>query len=218
MPPPDRPDDPDPTPPKPSPETVSLLRRCKEGDRQALEDLATRFYPAVSRIVRARAGPGLRRREDLEDLVQDAFVRVLEGLEKFEARPDAHFVAYLAHIAHNVVVNKAEYYRAQKRDVGRELSSQRLRKAAESSVFGSRLVAQSTSVPDKVAHKEIEQKVDECLSGLDEDHREVILLRNYAGADWVFIAKRLDRSVAAAQQLHNRARVKLTEAVRRWRS
>lgn len=37
-----------------NPTTVLRLHRCKEGDRDALNELVVRFYPPVFRMVRAR--------------------------------------------------------------------------------------------------------------------------------------------------------------------
>ena len=200
--------------PKLNPTTVLLLGRCKEGDRDALDALVVRFYPPVFRMVRARMGPVLARKEGVEDLVQDTFLQVLRGLDSYELRPDAHFIAYLAKVAQATVVNKLDYYRAEKRAAEREVPIQKMRTALGESTYGHQLVRGSASPGSKAAAQEMEDIVDSCVSRLEEAHREVILLKDYAGADWAFIAEQLGRTVGAAQQLHQRARAKLSDAVR----
>ena len=91
-----------------------------------------------------------------------------------------------------------------------------MRTSTQESSLGWDVVAESTYIPEKVSRAELEKIVDECLEALTDHYREVILLRDYAGADWDFIAKELDRSsVGAAQQLHRRARVELAAQVQK---
>jgi DNA-directed RNA polymerase specialized sigma24 family protein len=62
---------------------------------------------------------------------------------------------------------------------------------------------------------EDKQLLDECLAGLQEDMREVILLRDFAGASWAHIASRLGRpSSDAARKQHERTLIALREAIR----
>lgn len=211
------PTDPSPDPPdreQPSQDTVSLLRRCREGEPDALDRLVQRFYGPVRRMVRARLGRSLRRREDLEDVVQETFLRVLRSWSSFEPLPDGRFANFLATLVQREIASRAHFHAAQKRDLDREVPLERMRAAGDSSRIELEIVADTTSVPSKVSRAELAEIVDGCLLDLDEDQREVILLRDYSGADWEYIAGKLERpSVAAAQQMHRRARVKLCELV-----
>jgi DNA-directed RNA polymerase specialized sigma24 family protein len=60
----------------------------------------------------------------------------------------------------------------------------------------------------------MEEVLDECIGTLDEDYREVVLLRNHAGGSWSWIAEQLGRSSPdASRKLHARAMIELTEMV-----
>lgn len=195
-------------------ETRVLLQICQRGDADALDRLARRFYPAVSRMVRARMGPRLRAKEGLEDIVHDVFVRLLTSLDNYEPRSDARFVTYLAKIVHRTVATRAERDRTLKRDVDREVPIDRKVNATDSSTFGQQLVGQSVSVREVVAGREMEAIVDECVAALDDDQREVILLRDYACSSWEDVGAELGRSAEAARKLHQRARANLIDAVK----
>lgn len=196
-------------------DTVSLLRRSKNGDGAAREELFGRFYPPVFRIVRARVGPRLLRREQVEDLVQETLLRVFEGLETFQSRPDAHYIAYLAKVADRTIANRATYYGAQKRDSHGDVPLT-FRTGPEGSDSRWDPVAQSTSISKKVALTEMEEILDECVAKLPSTYREVILMRRYAGANWAFMAQEFGRPTPeAAEQLYRRARMKLTRLVRK---
>lgn len=199
-----------------SPGTVALVRRFQGGDRLALERLMERFYPRVQRIVAVRTGARLRGKLELDDVVQEVLLRALGGLQQFEVRPDGRLIHWLAKLAEREIANLANFHRAQKRDSGMEVSIDAMRSAAKDNSLGWDLVADTTYVSEKASRHELEKIVDECLEELSEPHREVILLRDYASADWDYIAEEMQRSsVGAVQQLHQRARAELSNKVQK---
>ncbi len=198
---------------EPSPEsTFALLARHRAGDAAAIETLVARYYPRVERMVRVRLGATLRERETVADVVQDVFVRVIEGLEGYERRPDARWVDWVVRLAQNEISNHARRDRAKKR--GGAIARQVQQHAESAATLD--IPAGSTEVHARVARREAAQLVDRCLGDLSEPHREVILLRDYAGADWKDIAEKLQRpSPEACQELYRRARNDLGDRVRR---
>lgn len=190
--------------------SLVLLARYRAGEHQALEKLLRRCYPRVERIVRVRLGPALKERDGIADVVQDVFVRIVEGLEKFEARTDSRWIDWVARLAQHEIADHARRAGAKKR--GGALA-ERVRAVAESedgSPTPADLPADSTAVPSRAARRELTELVDRCLSELSEPHREVILLRDYAGEAWAAIAEQMGRpSPEACQELHRRARREL---------
>ncbi len=191
--------------------TYALLRRHRAGDKVALQVLMERYYPRVRRIVRVRLGAALLQRETIDDVVQDVFVRIVEGLIQYEERVDARWIDWVAQLAQNEIANHARRDGTRKR--GGDLAA-RVRSLAESAASFA-AAADSTAVHSKVATREAEAIVDQCLHELSEPHREVILLRDYADCDWKTVAEQMGRSTAeACQELHRRA---LQELRRRYR-
>jgi DNA-directed RNA polymerase specialized sigma24 family protein len=61
---------------------------------------------------------------------------------------------------------------------------------------------------------EVREILDEEVAGLPDEQRRVVLLRDYIGEDWDRIAAELDRENGAARQLHQRAWIRLRQALR----
>ncbi|MCB9916510.1 MAG: sigma-70 family RNA polymerase sigma factor [Planctomycetes bacterium] len=207
-----RPDD---TPPH-ALETFALIQRHRAGDRAALDELFARYAERVRRIVRVRMGSFLRSRAEVEDVVQETMLRAFRSLDRYEEREDAKLIDWMARIAENSLRNLFQREHAGKRDAAREVALESLRDKAAPSSLGWDVVADSVPPPDKVAHAEMEEIVDDCLAELPEEQREIILLVDYARADWELVAERTGRaSAGAAQQYHRRARVALAAKVER---
>jgi len=188
----------------PPPPTVHLVERAQAGESAALDELVERYYPRIWRIVRIRVGGRVRWSSSLDDVVQGVMLRVIQGVERFEARSDSQFIHWVARLAHNEICDQGR--QGQRRpDPTDEVS---------------RVVArEARSLLSRYADDEEQRQVDECLAGLEPMHREVLLLRDYEGASWEEIHASLDRpSVGACQQLHQRAKEKLKQALARRRS
>ena len=71
--------------------------------------------------------------------------------------------------------------------------------------------AASDTLPEATAERhELKEMIDEAMLELKDEYREIILLREYAQADWETIARDVGApNVRAAQATHYRARAKL---------
>lgn len=76
--------------------------RAQKGDRVALDALVRRYHEDVARVLWRFA----RQRTDLDDLVQETFLRALRGLKQW--RSDRPFIHWLRRIAANT---GRDYYR-----------------------------------------------------------------------------------------------------------
>ena len=96
----EQPDDPAPLPAPGTPDealdaTRELLYRAKEGDREALDQLMSRYLPRLRRWASGRLPMYARSLLDTADLVQDTLLRVIEGLDRVEVRGPGGFQAYV---------------------------------------------------------------------------------------------------------------------------
>lgn len=99
-------------------DTHELLARHRAHDRSALQQIVTRYYSRVERMVRVRMSAFLLARETVADVVQDVFVRVVEGVVGYAPREDARFIDWLARLVQNALVDHVRRGRAHKRSVG----------------------------------------------------------------------------------------------------
>ncbi len=184
---------------------MDILLRAQAGDRAALDQLASRYQERLLRIVRIRLGPGgnaLRRFLYSGDLVQETWKAALSGLGDLEIRGDTDLLNWLARIATNKLRDMHDHFHAQRRSIEREQDLADLQSAGP--------LDSSPGPQSRAANAELREMIDASLAELDEDYREVIVLRDYCGADWESIAARLGRAnIHAAQQLHQRAWIKL---------
>ena len=75
--------------------TTDLLRRAREGDAQALDDLIRRHQGPLRRWARGRLPRWTRDLRDTEDLVQETLTQTLRHIKDFEPRHDGALQAYL---------------------------------------------------------------------------------------------------------------------------
>ncbi|MCA8979140.1 MAG: sigma-70 family RNA polymerase sigma factor, partial [Planctomycetes bacterium] len=196
-------------------ESIALVQRYRGGDAQALEVLFARYVERVERIVYVRSGEFLRGRQESADLAQDVLLKMFMDIDRYEIRDDARFVDWAATICERTLRNRVRHHRAEKRDVVRERELDR-RPGPDGSVDAREAASPDASPQDQLGERERKQLVDDCLRELREDHRDVILLRDLAGADWDHVCEALGSvSKAAAQQLHRRARIALGERLGR---
>jgi RNA polymerase sigma-70 factor, ECF subfamily len=90
---------------------VRLVRRIRDGDQAAFEELVGRAWPRVARI----AGRFFRQADAIDDIAQEVFVKAYVGLGSWEARvPLEH---WLTRIAVNACYDEL---RRRKRTTGHE--------------------------------------------------------------------------------------------------
>ena len=192
--------------------SLDLLAQAQDGDRQALEDLLRRYQDRIRRIVRIQLGSSpLRRDHDSMDIVQSTFRAALPKIGDLTPRSAASLLQWLALIATNQVRDAYAAQRALKRDIGREVGFD-----PTQSVDG---VAAQLSAPDaspehRALLNEMRELLDDEVARLPEDQRRVVLLRDYCGEGWDRIAIELERGNGAARELHQRAWIKLRQALR----
>ena len=127
-----------------------LILDVRRGSRDAFETLFERYRGPIWQFFRRRVTDAAR----AEELAQDTFVALLEGAHRFEAR--TAFRAYLFGIAYNL------------------LSADR-RKAAHRHVDPLDVDPPSGSTGDPDSGLWVRQALEQ----LDEDDREILMLREY---------------------------------------
>lgn len=197
--------------------TDALLDRYRKGDSGSLERLFIRHLEAVQRIVRIRTGSFLRSRAEEEDVLSEVLLEALRSIDTYRSRCDARFIQWLSKVAENRIRGLVEREGALKRlPTGRMISLQATRFDREASTVAHQIAAEFTSASEALGRKEMCAILDDCLRAEAKPiHREVILMRDYAGGDWDWIAQELGcPTKEAAKELHQRAIKKLKERVR----
>lgn len=196
-------------------QSLDLVLRAQEGDAHALNRLIERYYGRVRRIVRLRLGSKLRESVDSEDILQETFFAAVRAFENFEMREEASLINWLSRLAERQIIAAADYHGAKKRDHGRNVSLTQTNVPTQSVRVPIDHMDETTLPIEKLANHEETELVESCLDRLPEEYRELILLRNYAGASWESVAEETNRpSAAAARMMHARAVIELGKLLR----
>ena len=81
--------------------TQHLVALAKEGDEAAVSQLCSVYGERVRRIIRLRLDQKLRPKLDSVDVVQDALILALDGLQDFTYKNEGDFLRWLSKIAEN---------------------------------------------------------------------------------------------------------------------
>jgi len=186
-------------------ESLDLARRAAAGDELAVEELLLRHLPALRAFVRLRMGPELRAKESASDLTQSTCREVLQHIDRFQHGGEASFRQWLFTTALRKVKNRVAYYRAGKRDVGREAAP-----AGASGEADLDLLYQTLSTPSRrLMGEERRARLEAAFDQLPEEYREVILLARIVGLPHAEVARSMGRSVSASRSLLYRALAEL---------
>ena len=196
--------------------SLELVQQAQGGDLDALNRLFERYYERVRRIVRIRLGRRVRGHLDSDDVLQDTFIAAVQNFNRFEVREPASLIHWFSRIAEHRIMAASEHQSRQKRDPGRERALRFVQDSQRSGELNLEPAASVTAPLSALIHDENLEQLEECLGELKEEWREVVLLREYAGASWPTIQGILGvSSPDAARMLYSRAITELTLQLRK---
>lgn len=163
---------------------AELIARWKSGDQRAATELVERHASALARFAVSCGA-----RDDVEELVQDTFVRAFGSLEGF--RGDSSFRTWLFTIERRLLMDR---HRAEKR----KPQGVPIAEADSATEF---------DPLDELVANESEVQVHRAVQRLTPTQREVFLLRVTAGLSYREIAEAVGSTEGAARvHYHNAMR------------
>ena len=85
-----------------------LVDGAKEGDRAAFDELVQIHQSRLKTFVQSRIGSDLKQSLDAEDVLQDAFVRSFELIDRFTWKGEESFFRWLTAIAGHLIWNASQ--------------------------------------------------------------------------------------------------------------
>jgi RNA polymerase sigma-70 factor (ECF subfamily) len=164
-----------------SADTVDLLNRARAGDGQALNEIFAHHRHRLRRMVDMRLDRRVQARIDASDVVQDAYVDVMNRLEDYLRDPHLPLFLWLRLIVGERLLKlHHRHLGAQMRDAGREVSLYRgALPAASSAALAAQLLGKHTSPTQAVLRAERVLRLQEALNTLDPLDREILSLRHF---------------------------------------
>ena len=183
---------------------LALVNAAREGDMQAFEQLIGKYDRNVFRIAQHIT----QNREDAEDVVQDAFLKAYQNLNKFQG--NSKFYTWLVRIA----VNEA-LMRLRKRKADKTVSMDEDVETEDGSM--PREVADWSPNPEQLyGQSELGDILGKTIQGLPASFRTVFVLRDVEGMSTEETAEMLGLSVPAVKSRLLRARLQLRERLNRY--
>jgi RNA polymerase sigma factor (sigma-70 family) len=188
----------------PSRGTDSSTTRTEPADGLRLAALEGRLRLLVLHL----AGRAILARAEIDDLVQEVFLRAVSSGPLPRREPDdatdAALYRYLSTIARHAVIDAARAIRTRKR----EGITDRLLHSEWSQVPGlreSQVAGGDPGPPTRAVGAEGIERLARGFQALDPDHRRVIGLRQFEGLSAAESARRMGRSETAVHSLYRRA-------------
>jgi len=185
-----------------APDDRELVRRAQAGDKEAFEELVRRHQHRVFAV----AGGILRRREDVEDVAQQVFVKAYFSLRRFDQR--AAFSTWL----YKITVNECWDLLRKKKVRPLLYESDLSEEQAGQFSAAERLESGAQDVSDKL---EAQQQVENLLQGLDERDRMMLILKEVEGFAIDEIAEILNLNANTVKVRLFRARRRIVNQVRK---
>jgi len=175
---------------------ATLVERCRRGDDLAWEALVRRFQARIYGL----AFHYLRDSEEARDMAQEIFVQVYRKLDSF--REDENLVPWMLRVGRNMCIDRLRRIKARP-----PASDLVLDEDAE-------LAASGPSPEDTADVEGRKRLLHRALDGMNDKHREVILLKEIEGLKVEEIADLLAEPVGTIKSRSNRARIELAARVR----
>jgi RNA polymerase sigma-70 factor (ECF subfamily) len=184
-----------------------MLHRARGGDRAAFEELFRRYSDELRQAIGLRLDRRLQARLDVSDVLQDTYLEAVRRLPAYLQGPEVSFGLWLRWLARDrLLVLHRHHLGTDMRSVRRELP---LLPADSSAQFLRGLGGAGPSPSQVIGAVEVAEQLRRALEQLDDDEREVILMRHFEHLANRDIAWLLGLSESAAHKRYARALLRL---------
>jgi RNA polymerase sigma-70 factor, ECF subfamily len=169
---------------------INLIRRCKNNDKNAFNELLSRYEGYLYRICYSFT----YNKEESLDMMQEVYIKVFRAIASFdETRP---LLPWLKKIAVNTIINH-----------------RKKRRIPETSLDFSpeNFLASKEDTEETVLFDDTRDVVDKLIAGLPEQYRMALILRYHEEMSYEHIADTLDQPLGTVKNSVFRARNLLRE-------
>ena len=177
------------------------LARARRGESAALSQLVRHYQRPVfalcARLLCSRASA------QVEDVAQEAFIRVIRGLPKFDPQGTARLSTWILTVASRTCLNALR---------GKRREAPFMEPAGQDGAEDGR-GSEAPSPEQSAVERDLGRRVEAAMAALPEDMRAVLVLRAYHDLDNPEIASALELEVGTVKSRLSRARAALREAL-----
>ncbi|HRY37254.1 MAG TPA: sigma-70 family RNA polymerase sigma factor [Smithellaceae bacterium] len=185
---------------------LKYVMACQNGDTEAFSVLVERYSRKMLNV----AYRMLSDYDEACDITQEAFLAAFRSIKAFKA--EAKFSTWLCRIVINCAKNRLK----QRQSLSRYGSASLERVAAEQGDCACCLAASNENDPAlQLERKELEVEVQKCISMLDGDYREVMVLRDIQGFSYEEIREVLQIPDGTVKSRLSRARLAVKDCLKK---
>jgi len=187
-------------------EDYNLVSLCKKGNVDAFEVLVRKHQKRMLNIAYRMIG----NYEDACEIVQDAFVSAYKGIKDFEEK--SRFSTWLYTIVLNLSRNRLKQLKIRSY---REEFSLNDPVITDDSQINKEPASGETTILERLERRDVQQKVQGCINSLDNEFREVLILRDIHGFSYDEISNMLKIPEGTVKSRIFRARDVLRDCLKR---
>jgi RNA polymerase sigma-70 factor (ECF subfamily) len=174
----------------------AIVIECKK-DSEYFALLVDRYVPKLTRYIRRRS---LATSDDIEDLLQNIFIKVYRNLNDYDTT--LLFSSWIYRIAHNEMI---DWYRREKRRATLSLDD-------DAQDIVTKLMSDD-DLTTRFSNEEQKKYIINTLNGLDEKYKEILLLRFFEEKSYEEIADILKIPAGTVAVRINRAKKQLQKKI-----
>jgi len=189
-----------------SEKTAELMDAVREGDSGAAGRLLERHRAALRRLVDMRMDRVLQRRVDASDVVQDVLLEANQRLVDYLQNPAMPFHLWLRQIAKDRMIDLYRRHRlAAKRSLDREQPLEVPRLDQSTMDLAAQLCDRELTPAEAATWRELQRRFAAAVEQLNENDREIVLMRHFEQLSNREVAASLSLTEAAAGMRYLRA-------------
>lgn len=179
-----------------------LVQQCRFGDQGAVEQLILKYQNRIYNVVLKICA----NHDDAAELTQETFVKIIENVDRFEAK--SSFYTWAFRIAVNLAIN---YCKRKTKSAARSLDSDDSDNYPDAgAALKEFLHDQRACEPAEIAaNAELCEMAIKALMKLDEPQRTAVVLKDIEGMNYSQIAKVLNVELGTVKSRLSRARANL---------
>lgn len=179
-----------------------IVQRVQAGDKLAFNLLVSKYHRRVARLLTRM----VRNQEDIEDVVQETFIKAYRAIGNF--RGDSAFYTWIYRIAINTAKNLLVTQ-------GRRPSTLKESNDGDSETFEDNAALSNIDTPESLYQtKQIGEAVNEAMAALPEELRSAIVMREIDGLSYEEIASAMDCPIGTVRSRIFRARESIAAKIK----
>ncbi|MCE2746601.1 MAG: RNA polymerase sigma factor RpoE [Burkholderiales bacterium] len=179
-----------------------IVQRVQAGDKLAFNLLVSKYHRRVARLLTRM----VRNQEDIEDVVQETFIKAYRAIGNF--RGDSAFYTWIYRIAINTAKNLLVTQ-------GRRPSTLKESNDVDGETFEDNAALSNIDTPESLYQtKQIGEAVNEAMAELPEELRSAIVMREIDGLSYEEIAEAMDCPIGTVRSRIFRARESIAAKIK----